>query len=466
MTKTRIEWPVPQGLRLAGTTAGDCPQACMIAYLDGRNSLCSITAFHPKERAFIIFTSAGEAEQTVAVDRIKWLRLLENAHLADHGGGDLAPEPWERARAPFTLKFKSGDQLDGDAIGQVCSETGWFLYQTKKPGEAVRHFVPHTAIDTLTVGGKCLNDQAAALLREKKNPKLAAILKSMPEKYPFELERKFARIVSRIAELWDTPEIDDYFSELMVDSRGGQRQGFPPEIAQEIMALCMAHGELKQAAEACGEDPWGVDRDEARKQLDEMGIGFQAQYFIATLERGDQVASELFIKGGIDINHVGENGWTPLMIASFNGNESIAKLLIEKGADIHARDNAGYSPIHWAAFNNFAEVTAILLRRGVNPNSANRYGWTPLLQAAARGHVAVVEMLLAKSAHANQCDEEGWTPLHKATANGHLAIAKLLLQAGADMRAAHRSGVTPLSLAREKKHSAILDAFFTHGTGR
>ncbi len=466
MTNTSFEWPLPKGFRLAGTNAGECPQASMIAYLDGRNSLCSITAFHPKERAFTVLTSAGETRQTVAIDQVKWLRVLDSAHLANDDGSEVSPESWERACAPFTLKFKSGDKLDGDTIGQICSETGWFLYQTRKHGEAMRHFVPHAAIDYLTVNGKCLSDQATAQFREKKNPRLAAILKSMPDKYPFELERKFARIVNRIAELWEAPEIDDYFSELMVDNRGGQRQGFPPVIAREIMSLCMAHGELKHAAEAGGDDPWGADRDQAKKQLDEMGIGFQPQYFIATLERGDQVASELFIKGGIDVNHVGDNGWTPLMIASFNGNEGIARLLIERGAGIHARDDSGYSPIHWAAFNNFIEVTAILLRKGANPNSANRYGWTPLLQAAARGHAEVAEVLLAKGAHANQCDEEGWTPLHKATANGHLAIVKLLLKAGADMKAAHRSGATPPSLAREKNLSAILDAFFTHGTGR
>jgi hypothetical protein len=90
------------------------------------------------------------------------------------------------------------------------------------------------------------------------NEKLLQLLDGQEELYPINLEEKFARIVNRIVELWDTKEIDDYFNELMIDNRGGTRQGFPTEVASEIFALSMAHAKIrerKQKATASG-NPW------------------------------------------------------------------------------------------------------------------------------------------------------------------------------------------------------------------
>src|SRR5690349_25036262 len=56
------------------------------------------------------------------------------------------------------------------------------------------------------------------------------------EQYPRALEDRFDRILTKIDELWDRPEIEDYFSDLIIDKRGG-RQGFPKEVLAEIMML-------------------------------------------------------------------------------------------------------------------------------------------------------------------------------------------------------------------------------------
>lgn len=461
MTTNKFEWPLPKAYRLADAPLEGRPIPCMIAYMDGKNSLCSITEFHPKQKQFMTFATANVKQQLVTIELIKWIRPLDDAHFVSPNGGEIADSEWEQAGLPFLLEFKSGDTMSGKTLSQSCSDTGWFLYEPKKTGWATRYFVPHAAVSKLTVNQRCLSDLAAAIYREMKNSKMAAILQKTPERYPFALEQKYERILNKITDLWDTPEIDDYFADLLMDKRG-DRQGFPQDVAHEIVILSKTHEMLKQQAAAETSDPW--EQAQAKKRLIEQGISFQAQYFMTTLERGDQATAELFIKGGINVNHVGENGWTPLMIATFNGNENIARLLIEKGANIHIQDNAGYAPIHWAAFNGFKEVTAILLQKGVNPDTTNRYGWTPLMQAAARGHAEIVQMLLKKGASANRSDEEGWTPLHKATANGHLAVVKLLLDAGADVNSAHRDGATPLSLAKEKNKTEILQLFLSRGT--
>src|SRR5882757_3676803 len=97
-------------------------------------------------------------------------------------------------------------------------------------------------------------------------------LRGFENNYPYRLEDKFARIVEKFAELWDTPGIDSYFAELLIDSRGN-RAGFPPEIAREIFLLSIAHDEiLKKRREET--DVWAEEREAARQAIDELKMKF------------------------------------------------------------------------------------------------------------------------------------------------------------------------------------------------
>jgi len=48
-------------------------------------------------------------------------------------------------------------------------------------------------------------------------------LNILGDNYPYALEEHFDRILIRIEQLWKAPEIHDYFSGLIIDSRGGRR---------------------------------------------------------------------------------------------------------------------------------------------------------------------------------------------------------------------------------------------------
>jgi hypothetical protein len=73
------------------------------------------------------------------------------------------------------------------------------------------------------------------------NEELLQLLQGNEDHYPHALEEQFPRILNKIIIMWGSPELDQYFSELLMDSRGGTRQGFPPNIASEIFNLSMAH---------------------------------------------------------------------------------------------------------------------------------------------------------------------------------------------------------------------------------
>jgi len=76
------------------------------------------------------------------------------------------------------------------------------------------------------------------------NEELLQLLDGQVEHYPHVLAQNFPRIVDKIIMLWGEPELEAYFSELLMDSRGGTRQGFPPEVASEIFSLSMYHASI------------------------------------------------------------------------------------------------------------------------------------------------------------------------------------------------------------------------------
>jgi hypothetical protein len=58
----------------------------------------------------------------------------------------------------------------------------------------------------------------------------------------------FPRIVNRLARCWNDDEmLELLFDELLIDHRGG-RQGFPPEVHAEILALCRMRMEAPDVA--------------------------------------------------------------------------------------------------------------------------------------------------------------------------------------------------------------------------
>jgi len=61
------------------------------------------------------------------------------------------------------------------------------------------------------------------------------LLEGLGDNYPVYLEQHHDHVLRKVDELWDTPEIDDYLSDLLIDKRGG-RKGFSPEATQALMA--------------------------------------------------------------------------------------------------------------------------------------------------------------------------------------------------------------------------------------
>ncbi len=291
------------------------------------------------------------------------------------------------------------------------------------------------------------------------NETMLKLLGGSEELYPHGLHKQFPRIMHKIMDLWGTPEIDAYFTELMLDRKDSAqiRQGFPAEIAVEIHRLSMAHDGMRRKNAESEENPWAHVDISKQKEIEELGLKWSPQGFLKAAEDNNRKALGLYLSAGFPLETKDERGWTPLTISAFNGNEEMADLLIRSGANVHATDNGGYGPMHWAAYNGYAGVIKLLIVKHADTNARSQNGWTPLLQGAARGHLAACSALIAGGANVNLASKDGWTPLHKACANGHTEVVKLLLKMRADRNAEYQDGTTPLAIATKNKRQDIIE---------
>lgn len=126
------------------------------------------------------------------------------------------------------------------------------------------------------------------------------------------------------------------------------------------------------------------------------------------------------------INEHSQDGYTPLQLACFFGQEKTALWLLEQGADVNAvaKNDARIQPIH---------------------------------AAAANGNLTVLKALLEHGADANVRQAGGFTALHTAADNGSVEMAQLLLDYGADPTLASDDGQTPSALAKEKGEHTVAD---------
>lgn len=107
----------------------------------------------------------------------------------------------------------------------------------RKPAKSRRR-----APSRLSIHGSPNGPNTRTPLRERDKtlaPETRVWLKALPPAArPVELAARFPRICNHIALVWtEQLLIEDYFSNLLVDNRGGKRTGFPPGIANELIRL-------------------------------------------------------------------------------------------------------------------------------------------------------------------------------------------------------------------------------------
>ena len=145
----------------------------------------------------------------------------------------------------------------------------------------------------------------------------------------------------------------------------------------------------------------------------------------------DRVLSEIRENGKLLQAH-NTDGWTPLHLAAFFGQQELAQGLLDAGAEVNARSTNAMrnNPLHAAAAGGKTDLVQLLLQRGANVNARQEGGWTALHGAAQAGNRPMVELLIAHGADIQARAANNQSPLDLALLKGHGEIAALLEQLG------------------------------------
>ncbi|MCD2324075.1 ankyrin repeat domain-containing protein [Sphingomonas sp. IC-56] len=133
------------------------------------------------------------------------------------------------------------------------------------------------------------------------------------------------------------------------------------------------------------------------------------------------------VKTGADLNGYDKRGFTPLILAAYNGQAAAVDALIQRGADPCKPDAAqGNTAQMGVAFKGDDTLAARLLKEKCDVNARNKAGQTALMMAALFRREKQIELLLAAGADPTLTDAEGRSAATVAAGQGSEAVARRL----------------------------------------
>lgn len=149
----------------------------------------------------------------------------------------------------------------------------------------------------------------------------------------------------------------------------------------------------------------------------------------AAMGRTDMIAP--LLAAGADIDAYDPRGFTPLILAAYDGHLDTVNALIDLKADACKPDATQSNTAQMGvAFKGNDEIAARLLRAGCNVNARNRQGQTALMMAAMFDRKAQVDMLVAAGAEPALADAAGRTAASVAHDQGNDAMADHVVAGG------------------------------------
>ena len=181
---------------------------------------------------------------------------------------------------------------------------------------------------------------------------------------------------------------------------------------------------------------------------------------------------------GVNINHKGSDGETPLHQAVVNNDAEMIELLLQHKAAIDEPDSDGYTPLALAAARNKTRAIQLLASHGANLEAQIPGGYTPVFIAVGEGKLAAAKALIDAGAKCDIIEGPQHFTLLMAVATqrpperriiqvmqriGPVELAQELVQHKADVNAASTQGVTALMIAAAHDNAPMIGLLLRAG---
>lgn len=113
------------------------------------------------------------------------------------------------------------------------------------------------------------------------------------------------------------------------------------------------------------------------------------------------------------INSIDDNGYSPLILACYRGNNEVASWLIKNGADINFKSGLG-TPLMAAIVKGNNEMAKLLIEQKANIDISDSNGTTALIYATNFKNYEIVSLLIKTGADYNKEDNRGNSALEYA----------------------------------------------------
>jgi len=133
----------------------------------------------------------------------------------------------------------------------------------------------------------------------------------------------------------------------------------------------------------------------------------------------------LFEKDANCVNEVDNNGFSPLILASYRGNFEVAKYLITIVKDVNYQSPEG-TALMAAVMRNNMELIQLLIHKKANLDLTSKTGVTALMLAIQFKKIEVIQILLLNKANKLLKDNEGKTAFEYAVNTNNDTIIQLL----------------------------------------